>query len=120
MVLLRAVVGIVLVLQGRFYLEEQNPTLGMWFVGLTALAGGALLVVGFLTPVVGALGAAGALGIGLSLLPTCPTSLFDAKLPAVLTVTILIAIVLLGPGAFSVDSRVFGRREIIIPPPPPG
>jgi hypothetical protein len=23
----------------------------------------------------------------------------------------------LGPGAFSVDARLFGRREIIIPPP---
>ena len=25
------------------------------------------------------------------------------------------ALVLLGPGAFSVDARLFGRREIIIP-----
>jgi hypothetical protein len=31
----------------------------------------------------------------------------------------LIVIVILGPGAFSVDSRLFGRREVIIPSPPP-
>jgi hypothetical protein len=30
--------------------------------------------------------------------------------------TMVLAIIGLGPGAFSVDARVFGRREIIIPP----
>jgi uncharacterized membrane protein YphA (DoxX/SURF4 family) len=117
LLLLRAVVGIVLVVQGGFYLKEQNPTLGGWFVGLTALAGGALLVVGFLTPVVGAVAGLLAVGVGLSLLPPCPASLFDTKMPVILTAAILVAIVLLGPGAFSLDCRVFGRREIIIPPP---
>jgi uncharacterized membrane protein YphA (DoxX/SURF4 family) len=92
----------------------------MWFEGLVALVGGTLLVVGFLTPVVGLLLGLAAPGIGLSLLPRCPTSLFETSLPTALTATMLIAIVLLGPGAFSVDCRVFGRREIIIPPPPPG
>jgi hypothetical protein len=28
----------------------------------------------------------------------------------------LLALILIGPGAFSVDARLFGRREIIIPP----
>jgi hypothetical protein len=28
------------------------------------------------------------------------------------------AIALLGPGAFSLDARLFGRREILIPPDP--
>ncbi len=28
---------------------------------------------------------------------------------------ILVALVFLGPGAFSLDARLFGRREIIIP-----
>jgi hypothetical protein len=27
-----------------------------------------------------------------------------------------VAVVFLGPGAFSLDARLFGRREIIIPP----
>jgi len=27
-----------------------------------------------------------------------------------------IALALLGPGAFSLDGRLFGRREIVIPP----
>jgi hypothetical protein len=28
---------------------------------------------------------------------------------------ILVEILLVGPGAYSIDSRMFGRREIIIP-----
>ena len=31
----------------------------------------------------------------------------------------LVAVIFLGPGAFSVDARVFGPREIIIPPMSP-
>ena len=77
-----------------------------------------MLSVGFLTPIVGALVGLGALGIRLSVLPASAPNLFDTKLPAIQAATMLIAVVLLGPGAFSIDSRIFGRREIIIPPPP--
>jgi hypothetical protein len=49
---------------------------------------------------------------------TAPTPvIFDSLLAIVLAATMLIGIILLGPGAFSLDARVFGRREIIIPPP---
>jgi uncharacterized membrane protein YphA (DoxX/SURF4 family) len=106
-------------MQGGLYLGEANPTPGAWFVGLTALLTGALLLVGFLTPVIGMIVGLGAIGIGLSFLPASTTSLFDGKLPSIQTATMLFAIVLLGPGAFSVDCRVFGRREIIIPPSRP-
>ena len=41
-------------------------------------------------------------------MPSCPL-IFAGIMAA--------AIVFLGPGAFSVDARLFGRREIIIPPP---
>jgi hypothetical protein len=35
----------------------------------------------------------------------------------VFSIAILLAIIVLGPGAFSVDARLFGRREIIISAP---
>jgi uncharacterized membrane protein YphA (DoxX/SURF4 family) len=114
--LLRAVVGAALVIQGGFYLAELNPKPGTWFVGLAAAVAGVLLSIGFLTPIVGTLAGLGTLGIGLSLLPASAPTLFDTKLSIILAVTRLIAVVLLGPGAFSVDARMFGRREIIIPP----
>jgi uncharacterized membrane protein YphA (DoxX/SURF4 family) len=119
LLLLRAVVGVLLLVQGAFYVGEQNPTIGTLLVGLTALAGGILLLVGFLTPIIGTLVGLGALCIRLSVLPVPAPNLLDGKLPAIQAAAMLIAVVILGPGAFSVDSRVFGRREVIIPSRPP-
>ena len=48
--------------------------------------------------------------------PVPVPNLFDEKLSAILAAIIAVAIVFLGPGAFSLDARLFGRREIIIPP----
>ena len=41
---------------------------------------------------------------------------FDARLSLILLMAMTVAIFLLGPGAYSLDARLFGRREIIIPP----
>jgi uncharacterized membrane protein YphA (DoxX/SURF4 family) len=117
LLLLRAVFGITLLVQGGFYLRGPDPAPGAWFVGLTALAAGVLLLIGFLTPIVGAVVGVGAIGIGLSLLPACTPTLFESTTPIILAVTMLLAIIVLGPGAVSVDARIFGRREIIIPSP---
>ena len=119
MLLLRAVFGIVLLVEGGFYVGQVNPTPPSWFIGLSAFAAGVLLLIGFLTPIVGGVVAAGAAGVGLSLLPACTPSLFDSKISFIFGLTMLVTILGLGPGAFSVDARVFGRREIIIPPPIP-
>ncbi len=110
------VVGTSVIVQGGFCLDEANLGHGHWFFGLTALAAGILLFVGFLTPIAATVAGTGAIGIGFSLFPGCTTSLFDARLTIIFSATMLIAIAFLGAGAFSVDARVFGRREIIIPP----
>jgi uncharacterized membrane protein YphA (DoxX/SURF4 family) len=116
LLLLRAVFATALLVQGGYYLRESNPSPATWFVGLIGVACGALLLIGFLTPFVGAVVGLVASGIGLSLLPVCNRTLFDSFLSVVFAVTILLAIITLGPGAFSIDARLFGRREIIIPP----
>jgi hypothetical protein len=51
-------------------------------------------------------------------LPPPTPNLFDARLSAILAAIMAAAIVFLGPGAFSLDARMFGRREIIIPQAP--
>lgn len=106
-----------MIVQGGLYLADPGDlTLGTGTVGLVAIATGVLLLVGFLTPVAGALVGLGTLGIALAWFPAATPNLFDAKLPVVFAVIISAAIVFLGPGAFSIDARLFGRREIIIPP----
>jgi len=117
LLLLRAAIGVTLGVQGGCYLGESDATLATWFAGLAAVASGALLLIGLLTPIAGAVVALGGAGAGLSLLPPCTASQFDSKLSIVFAVTMLLAIIVLGPGAYSIDARLFGRREIIIPPP---
>jgi uncharacterized membrane protein YphA (DoxX/SURF4 family) len=85
-------------------------------MGLLALACGALLLLGFLTPVAAALAGLGAVCVAASLLPACMPTVFNSKPAIVFAGTMLVVLILLGPGAYSLDARAFGRREIIIPP----
>lgn len=73
---------------------------------------GLLLILGLLTPLASTL--VGGSYIGLSFAP--PTAPYHPSGTALTYILVIaIAIALLGPGAFSFDSRLFGRREIIIP-----
>jgi hypothetical protein len=47
--------------------------------------------------------------------PSTAAGLFLDKIAALLIIADAIAIALLGPGAFSVDALIFGRREVLIP-----
>jgi uncharacterized membrane protein YphA (DoxX/SURF4 family) len=76
---------------------------------------GVALLIGFLTPVAGSLVTLGEVGIALSWVPLVPANPFEAKLVTLFVATVSASIILLGPGALSLDARLFGRREIIIP-----
>ncbi len=117
--LLRGAVGLVAVLEGAFYLTGGGASVPvLWCGGLLGLVAGGALLIGILTPLAGVIVGLGALGIGFSVLPAPMPNLFDARLSAIFGGIITAAIVFLGPGAFSVDARLFGRREIIIPQAP--
>ena len=78
-------------------------------------AGGAFLLIGLMTPFMAVLVAAGGVAAVLSWIPL-PGPALSYSYPAILNLIVLsIAIALLGPGAFSLDARMFGRREITIP-----
>jgi uncharacterized membrane protein YphA (DoxX/SURF4 family) len=119
LLLLRAALGCAIAVQGGFYLRIANATPLQSIAGWGAVLTGVLLVAGCLTPVAAILAGLEGFGVWLSLIPPNPANLFDANVTVVFAAAMLLAIAALGPGAFSIDARVFGRREIIIPPPVP-
>src|ERR1700754_4038742 len=78
----------------------------------TALRAGCLIIVGLLTPLACVLLIA-SYAVDAIARTTGPGSLSTGTL--IQTIVCAAGIALLGPGAFSLDSRLFGRREIIIP-----
>jgi uncharacterized membrane protein YphA (DoxX/SURF4 family) len=91
-----------------------TPTIGSQVVlGCT----GAMVVAGFLTPFVSGAVAAVTLGTaGWSLLTGAPL-LFDSLRVHVLLGAVATALIMIGPGAYSVDARLFGWRELRMPDP---
>ncbi|HSY35201.1 MAG TPA: hypothetical protein VK814_05575 [Acidobacteriaceae bacterium] len=92
-----------------------SHTMIVWAIESLAVAVGAAIVVGFLTPV-----ASAAATVAYLLIGGWPSLLRGANnhisaLTAFDLAAISGALVFLGPGAFSLDARLFGRREIIIP-----
>ena len=102
-------------LQGAAALaSHSDPTLASYIGGALAVACGISLLLGFMTPVAAALLSAAGLWI-LTAAMAVPAALASRACVALL-VAAAASIVLLGPGAFSIDARLFGWREIIIPP----
>jgi uncharacterized membrane protein YphA (DoxX/SURF4 family) len=73
-------------------------------------------LVGLLTALSAALMAVGSMSTALSWVRPPGANVLEPRLVALLVAVIATAVVLLGPGALSMDARLFGRREIIIPP----
>lgn len=110
LLVLRTALGAAMLIQG--WMCPRDPA------GWLALAAGALLLTGLYTPLAGAAAGLGGPAAALCLPTACAATLFDSRLAAAFAGAVAVAVILLGPGAFSIDARLFGRREIIIPVPP--
>jgi putative oxidoreductase len=103
---MRLVAGFTLIDQGITALQGEPP-LGRVIVSMLATAAGILLLAGLCTPI------AGALAAGVEL--WCVFSQPGDPLTHILLVTLAAAVALVGPGAWSVDARLFGWKRINIP-----
>jgi uncharacterized membrane protein YphA (DoxX/SURF4 family) len=87
----------------------------VWAVGSLAVALGAAIAVGFLTPAASTAATVGYLMVSASPFLRIEGNHHISTIAAFNLASVSAALVLLGPGAFSLDARLFGRREIIIP-----
>ena len=104
---MRLVAGITLIDRGIMRLQSGTPLL-LALLSLLTIGAGLLLLVGLWTPIVGALVA-----------PIEVRQLFlNAGDPwiYILLGTLSAALAMLGPGAWSIDARLFGWKRIDLPP----
>ena len=109
--------SVTLVTQAVAQLTTGVSLLNLCVAGIALLIAGCLLV-GFLTPIVAIV-----IGLGAVLFAfldfSLPIQSPVGTLQTLLNVIVLSAVIFfLGPGAFSFDARMFGRREIRIPAVP--
>ena len=115
LVLLRAVIGFTAAWQGVLCLATKDAGATVRIVGGLAVLTGILLVTGFRTRLASFLIASGIAYLSVFGLPPPARNLFDRLLPTLFAETMSIAVAFLGPGAFSIDTYLYGRKEIIIP-----
>ena len=111
LLLLRALVGVTLIAQIVAYVGSTKLSMLSWVVTALVLIIASCLLVGFMTPVA-------AIVIGLGAITLAASHVFETNQTLLNVIVLTIAIALLGPGAFSIDARMFGRREILIPNTP--
>jgi uncharacterized membrane protein YphA (DoxX/SURF4 family) len=113
LLLLRAALGITTLIQASAYLTTQSDlSVRTMFAAIAAIICGGLMLLGFFTPVIGVLLFAGGFIKALMMFSPSP-QIFSSRI--IYEIILSVAIILLGPGAFSLDAKLFGRREIFIP-----
>lgn len=110
---LRTAAGARLIFEGATcLLASQALSSRGWVLGLMVFGAGFSFLFGFLTPVAAAISALTATAIWYWH-PAWANCFVD--LPGFNTIVVTTALLLLGPGAVSLDAYFFGRRKIIIP-----
>jgi len=106
LLLLRSVVGIVLIDCGVMKLCSEL-SIQLTILSVLTIGTGLLVIAGLWTPVAGPL---------VAVLEVWRAFIFPANLLLYLLLgTIGIALTMIGPGAWSIDARLFGRKQIYAP-----
>ena len=116
LLLLRAATGVTLIVHASFIVQTQDLRIITAAMGLLAFLSGLALLAGFLTPIVSIVALIIIAGTELSWFPAFNGGVVAGNHLSLDVAVMSAAILMLGPGAFSVDARMFGRRKIIIPP----
>ena len=107
LLLLRLLTGVALIDFGIRTISEGPPPLTVVLQSI-GIAAGILLLVGVFTPVAGALAAAAKVWIAISRFSSHSGDPWVALAQA----TLAAALAMIGPGAWSIDARRYGRKHI--------
>jgi uncharacterized membrane protein YphA (DoxX/SURF4 family) len=118
LLLLRLAVGATTIAEAALFLAVSHSPLVL-LAAACAAAGGLALLFGFLTPIVSAFLAAEGVAI-LYTFPVPGLQLLDSRMALAQFVVMTAVLAIVGPGAFSVDARLFGLREVAISEKRPG
>jgi hypothetical protein len=114
---LRIALGVPLLIEGAALLADwRGATRQLILLALVSVAAGVALQLGYSVARGAIAGAAAVIAVHFFSLHAECLNLFSSRIACFLAMCIAIALVFLGPGAYSIDARRFGRREIVIPP----
>jgi putative oxidoreductase len=116
LLVLRVVVGASATLQAGLFISDAHTVRVATLAAILMAIAGLALLVGFLTPIASVLVCLGGMGIMLTCTPPLPLLLFHSRMAAFEFAVMSAVLVILGPGAISLDARLFGRRKIAIRP----
>jgi uncharacterized membrane protein YphA (DoxX/SURF4 family) len=113
LLLLRLVVGGAASSQAWLHITANHGALNpSVVVALLAFVTGLALIIGFMTPLASVLLSAGGVILMVNSSITGHLLLFQSGMARLEFIAMSAALISLGPGALSVDARLYGRREI--------
>jgi uncharacterized membrane protein YphA (DoxX/SURF4 family) len=113
LLLLRLVVGGVTSSQAWLLITANYGAVNAGVVvDLLAFVTGLALIIGFMTPIASILLSAGGLLLTVDSSVPGHLLLFESGMARLEFIAISVALISLGPGALSLDARLYGRREI--------
>jgi uncharacterized membrane protein YphA (DoxX/SURF4 family) len=113
LLLLRLVVGGAASSQGWLLITANHGAVNSSVVvALLAFVTGLALIIGLMTPIASVLLAAGDILLTVHAVVLAHLPMFESAMARLEFSVMSVALILLGPGAFSLDARLYGRREI--------
>jgi len=110
LLILRLCLGLRLMYISTAALVEKPPEPAILAQNMVAAAGAVLLLGGLWTPIAGTLVALDEAGIALSL----PAARLEDMFIPIFLAVLSVSVAMLGPGAWSIDARLFGRKRFDI------
>ena len=114
LLLLRVVVGASGTIEAGFNFTGAHVAVSVTIAAVCVANASLAVIIGFLTPLAGALLCGAGMATLLMRIPSAALVLLDSRMATFEFVVMSAVLTILGPGMISMDARLFGRREIVV------